>query len=97
MNNKLFPIFSVFGIELEYMIVDKDTLDILPIADKLIEKMSGKIQNEFVYKDRREVAGNVSIAISNELALHVIELKTDGPKNDLALLPQSFYQTGQTD
>lgn len=28
-------LFEAFGIELEYMIVDQDTLDVKPIADQL--------------------------------------------------------------
>ncbi|WP_262710362.1 hypothetical protein [Mangrovivirga cuniculi] len=31
-------LFQAFGIELEYMIVNRDTLEVMPIADKLFEK-----------------------------------------------------------
>ena len=60
---------------MEYMIVQNDTLDILPLADKLLEKMAGKIVNE-ISRD--------GLAWSNELALHVIEVKSDGPATQLA-------------
>ena len=30
------PLFSAFGIEIEYMIVDRETLAVRPIADKLL-------------------------------------------------------------
>ena len=34
----MYHLFEKFGIELEYMIVDKSTLKVLPVTDKLIEK-----------------------------------------------------------
>ncbi len=82
MNKQPYSIFSVFGIELEYMIVDNTTLAIKPIADVLIEAMSGEVQNEFELDE---------IAVSNELALHVIELKTNGPTRELTTLADKFY------
>lgn len=63
-------LFEGFGIELEYMIVDAATLDVRPIADRLIEAESGAIENEIERGD---------FAWSNELARHVIEVKTNGP------------------
>ncbi|MBF0225352.1 MAG: glutamate--cysteine ligase [Desulfobacterales bacterium] len=76
-----FHIFDVFGIELEYMIVNKDTLDVLPITDKVIEAESGQISSEIELGD---------IAWSNELVLHVIELKTNGPVKSLSGLSNKF-------
>ncbi|MEJ0032904.1 MAG: hypothetical protein WDO15_22190 [Bacteroidota bacterium] len=35
-------LFDAFGIELEYMIVDKDTLEVRSIADDLLRKAAGK-------------------------------------------------------
>ena len=32
------PAFSAYGIELEYMIVDRETLDVQPIADRLLRE-----------------------------------------------------------
>jgi len=63
-------LFEGFGIELEYMIVDAETLDVRPIADRLIEAESGSIENEIE---------RGPFAWSNELARHVIEVKTNGP------------------
>ena len=63
-------LFEGFGIELEYMIVDAATLDVRPIADRLIEAESGSIENEIE---------RGAYAWSNELARHVIEVKTNGP------------------
>jgi gamma-glutamyl:cysteine ligase YbdK (ATP-grasp superfamily) len=67
-------LFEGYGIELEYMIVHNETLDLLPISDKLLEKEAGKIVNE-VPRD--------GTAWSNELVLHVIEIKSDGPSDTL--------------
>lgn len=83
MNTKPYSLFSVYGIEIEYMIVDQNSLEIQPITDKVIEKIAGEITNE-VECDK--------IAVSNELMLHVIELKTNGPTSSLDQLDQYFHQ-----
>ncbi|HTO59219.1 MAG TPA: glutamate-cysteine ligase family protein [Pseudomonadales bacterium] len=62
--------FSVFGIEIEYMIVDRDTLNVAPLSDQLLTAAHGELTQETEQGD---------IAWSNELALHVIEVKTNGP------------------
>ena len=36
-ERRVLSLFEGFGIELEYMIVDAETLDVKPIADRLIE------------------------------------------------------------
>ncbi|MEN9582013.1 MAG: hypothetical protein RJA70_5022 [Pseudomonadota bacterium] len=63
-------LFEGFGIELEYMIVDMESLDVRPIADELLKQVGGGYEREV---DRGAVAW------SNELALHVVEIKTNGP------------------
>ena len=73
--------FAGYGIELEYMIVDQETLSVLPIADRLLRDGAG------------EPAGDVARGLlgwSNELVLHVIELKNMRPTASLALLPDAF-------
>lgn len=65
------------------MIVKQDTLSIIPIADKLLGTVAGEITSEVECGD---------IALNNELALHVVELKTNGPKKSLTGLDQSFHQ-----
>lgn len=75
------PVFSGFGIELEYMIVDRDTLAVLPIADRLLQELAGRQAAE-VQCGR--------LAWSNELALHVIELKNASPEPELESLPALF-------
>jgi len=76
-------LFEAFGVELEYMLVAKDSLDVLPVTDRLIEAESGEIQSEIDFG---------KISWSNELALHVVELKTTAPESDLTLLADDFQQ-----
>lgn len=63
-------LFEGHGVELEYMIVDQRTLDVLPIADKLLAAAAGELTGEYEDGD----AG-----WSNELVAHLVELKTSGP------------------
>jgi gamma-glutamyl:cysteine ligase YbdK (ATP-grasp superfamily) len=76
-------LFEGYGIELEYMIVDRETLDVRPIADQLLRAASGG--SEWVADVEQGDVG-----WSNELALHVIELKTSAPARSLEGLPQAF-------
>ncbi|MCZ7598158.1 MAG: glutamate-cysteine ligase family protein [Gammaproteobacteria bacterium] len=74
-------LFEGFGIEIEYMIVDAASLDVLPVTDRAIRAVAGEYVNE---------VERGPLAWSNELALHVIELKTNGPAPSLAPLPRVF-------
>jgi gamma-glutamyl:cysteine ligase YbdK (ATP-grasp superfamily) len=74
-------LFEGFGIELEYMIVDRCSLAVLPISDKVLEEAGGELTGEV------EMG---ALAWSNELVLHVIELKTNGPAPKLAGLADFF-------
>ncbi len=74
-------LFEGYGIELEYMIVDRDTLDVKPICDAVLEALEGKIVNEVSL-------GRINV--SNELVLHVIEFKCNGPQSDLGQMRRSF-------
>jgi carboxylate-amine ligase len=76
-------LFEAFGVELEYMIVDTHTLQVRPIADQLIREQAGAFVSEVELGE---------MAWSNELVLHVLELKTNGPAKNLALLPALFQQ-----
>lgn len=73
-------LFQATGIELEYMIVDRRTLDVKPICDQLLKAASG------AYGDAQ--FGN--IGWSNELVLHVVELKTAEPARSLVGLAAEF-------
>ncbi len=83
-RQKPLHLFEGFGIELEYMIVDRDSLSVRPLADRVLKQVAGKIVNEV------EVG---PLCWSNELVLHVLELKTNGPAATLEGLADQF-QTG---
>ncbi|MDA1277090.1 MAG: glutamate-cysteine ligase family protein [Verrucomicrobia bacterium] len=74
-------LFQGIGVELEYMIVDAETLSVKPIADELIRSVAGEYVSDL---DRGAVSW------SNELVLHVIELKTNGPASSLDGLAAEF-------
>jgi carboxylate-amine ligase len=74
-------LFEAFGIEVEYMLVDAERLDVAPAADQLLEAAAGEHTDEF---------DNGPVAWNNELALHVIEFKCNGPRPALAGLGEDF-------
>lgn len=80
MNSPL-SAFSAYGMELEYMIVDRDTLSVLPIANQLLHSLAGHYTSEF--KRGR-------LAWSNEIMLHLIELKNANPEPNLEYLSSLF-------
>lgn len=79
-------LFEGYGVELEYAIVDAETLEVRPIADRVFEAEHGSVENEIE---------RGAFAWSNELARHVIELKTNGPAPRLRGLAQSFAREVQ--
>jgi glutamate---cysteine ligase / carboxylate-amine ligase len=76
-------LFEGYGVELEYIIVSSDTLDILPIADRLLQETSRSQSVEAEV----DVGG---ISWSNELVLHLIELKNTDPAPTIAELADRF-------
>jgi glutamate---cysteine ligase / carboxylate-amine ligase len=73
--------FMGYGIELEYMIVDSERLSILPVADRLLRDAAGNVANDVV---------RGRMGWSNELVMHVVEVKNVRPGASLALLPDAF-------
>ena len=73
--------FEAFGVELEYMIVDDAGLSVRPIADELLKREAGELVSD---------VERGPITWSNELVLHVVELKTTDPARELAPLPALF-------
>lgn len=65
-----YSLFSCVGIEIELMIVDAASLDVRPLADRVLRSPDGRVISEL------EVG---PLAWSNELVAHVVELKTNGP------------------
>lgn len=67
-----YPLFFVIGLEIEYMVVDKTTLNVCPVSDIILQELAqGKLSNEVELGET---------AVSNELVMHVIEVKNNGPK-----------------
>lgn len=81
-------LFSAFGVEIEYMVVDAVTLEIRPIADTLLYDAAGRPPDTtFVSEVERG-----AMAWSNELALHVVEFKGNGPTTSLDPMPKRFLE-----
>jgi len=79
-------LFEAYGVEIELMIVDSETLAVSPSCDVLIEAAAGEPASEIEMGE---------IAWSNELVLHVLELKTNGPATTLSGLGSLFHQNVQ--
>ncbi|MDQ8197837.1 glutamate-cysteine ligase family protein [Pelagicoccus enzymogenes] len=79
---KTLSLFEAFGIELEYMIVDCDTLRPRPIAESILLDEDGNTTQEISLG---------TIDVSNELATHVLEFKTAVPTSDLEKLERDFH------
>ena len=79
-------LFEGYGIEIEYMIVDAETLNVLPVADRLLETVGDMALDDVT---ECEVERG-EFAWSNELALHIIEFKTNGPAPGVAGLSRGF-------
>ena len=79
--SKTLSLFEGFGIEIEYMIVDAATFNVRPICDRLFTSVAGSLVDEIE---------RGPIAWSNELAGHVVELKTNGPAPRLDDVHEAF-------
>lgn len=79
-------LFEAYGVELEYMIVDRTTLNVKPLTEKLLQSADGSIVNEL---------SRGKISWSNELVSHVLEIKCTQPEADLAGLMESFQANVQ--
>jgi glutamate---cysteine ligase / carboxylate-amine ligase len=75
-------ILEGIGLELEYMIVEEDSLDVLPVADRALRALAGKYTDEFL---------SGTAGWSNELVLHVMELKNVVPVSSLHGLVDIFH------
>jgi len=88
MNDELYEritglrLFEGYGVELEYMIVGGDDLSVKPIADRLLG----------VSADEDPEVERGGLCWSNELVLHVVELKTNGPARSLVGLAERFQR-----
>ena len=73
--------FGGVGIELEYMIVERETLDVLPVADRLLAAAPGSEDFEVTHGE---------MGWSNELVMHLVEVKNLMPAASLDGLPAAF-------
>jgi glutamate---cysteine ligase / carboxylate-amine ligase len=76
-------LFEGFGVELEYMIVRRSDLSVAPVADQVLKAVAGDFVSEVALG---------TLAWCNELVLHVIELKTNGPATALEGLDKEFQR-----
>lgn len=76
-------LFQGYGIELEYMLVDRTTLEVKPITDELLKQVLGNYGSDYE---------NGIITWSNELVLHVVELKSTKPEANLNGLEHAFAE-----
>ncbi|MDX1603513.1 MAG: glutamate--cysteine ligase, partial [Salinimicrobium sediminis] len=81
-----YHLFEVYGIELEYMLVNSGNLKVKPIVDKLLTRKNGSLTSD---------VENGKIEWSNELVAHVVEMKTNGPTADLESLDELFAENVQ--
>lgn len=82
-DSQHFGLFEALGVELEYMIVDANSLDVSPISDELLRAAAGSYVGEVEMGP---------ISWSNELVGHVIELKTTDPATSLTGLAAKFSE-----
>ncbi len=75
------PAFSGYGIELEHAIVDRESLAVRPLAEKLLHGFAGRDTSNV---ERGELGW------SNELVAHVVEVKNIAPTPDLEALQANF-------
>lgn len=80
---KKYHLFEVFGIELEYMLINAGDFGVTPIVDELLTLKNGSLTDDI---------DNGKIAWSNELVAHVVELKTNGPTSNLDNLASAFHK-----
>lgn len=80
-EHKPFGLFEVAGIELEYMVVERDTLRASPTVDLLFKDVTGRITGDVERGD---------VEWSNELVAHVVEMKTALPTPEIPAFREKF-------
>jgi gamma-glutamyl:cysteine ligase YbdK (ATP-grasp superfamily) len=78
-----YKLFDGYGVELEYMLVDRDTLAVRPVTDELLKNVLGRYGSDYE---------NGIVTWSNELVMHVVELKSTKPEADLVMLEREFTE-----
>ena len=83
MSSSRLHLFQAYGIELEYMIVDKNSMATRPITDDVFKKIKGEYISDIENKE---------VTWSNELVLHVVEIKCTKPEADLVMMAKAFAE-----
>lgn len=81
--SQFFHLFEVYGIELEYMLVNSKTFDVLPKSDELFKQAVGEYVSD---------VSDGKLEWSNELVKHVVEIKTAKPVQKLYDLDLEFHR-----
>lgn len=94
-------LFEAFGVELEYMVVNRRSLDVMPIADQVL-KRAAALPGAHAHTDEDSEPGYPNevalgdISLSNELVLHVLEMKTTTPAATLDGVDRKFAAAART-
>lgn len=83
MSPRHLHLFDAYGVEIEHMLVDRGTLAVRPVADEILRRAA--LSESYVSDVSRD-----GTEWSNELVLHVLELKTAPPAPELESLPALF-------
>jgi gamma-glutamyl:cysteine ligase YbdK (ATP-grasp superfamily) len=77
--------FEACGLEVDYAIVQRDSLDVAPLGDRVLQHLSGSAQpvNDWEHN---------GLGWSNELVMHVLELKNVRPASDLPELARRLEE-----
>ena len=76
-------LFQGYGIEVEYIIVRKDTLDVLPVSDEVIRAAAGEYAVEVEFN---------GMGWSNEFVKHVLEIRNSRPSAPISKMPQMYQE-----
>jgi glutamate---cysteine ligase / carboxylate-amine ligase len=83
-STRPYGLFEAFGVEIELMWVDSESLRARPEVDRVMQRLAGAVVDETDVTSR--------IACSNELVMHVLELKTRTPATSLEGLGGAFIE-----
>lgn len=87
-----FGLFERFGVEVEYMVVDRDTLAVRPIVDHVLRDAAllpgavAQVEDD-ADPDWPGIVELGPLTATNELTAHVLEFKTTEPIDALARVP----------
>ncbi|MCB9799205.1 MAG: glutamate--cysteine ligase [Candidatus Omnitrophica bacterium] len=80
-----YHLFEVFGIEIEYMIVNRDTLEVSPVADEILKQADGGTYTCDHVED--------GMGWANELVCHLLEIRNDTPVPSLEGMGKRFHDS----